>query len=153
MYKDYIHSHLLIIFLVISSLLEAEAQCNNKNFLNHCASALDQYNFQKAFKINKAILQRSDSLNRVQYEYKLKKNTRYKFVVCNGQPNNKLIVELYNQDHKLIKTNYKPKSEAYYSAIDFYCPSSGLYHITYYFEKKVPEKSKICGVGILGYQR
>lgn len=67
----------------------------------------------------------------------LKKNTMYRFQVCDAETSNgEAVISLYDSDdQKKVASNYLKSSDKYYSSVDFKCTKTGVYHLLTSFKE------------------
>jgi hypothetical protein len=140
----------LTLFLFFLGWQASIAQCSHKKFLNNCAGLLQDYQFITAYKVNAETMQQRDT-TKLLFTYEMKAGNKYKLMICNGQPDNRMIVKLYNDKQQFITTNVDSVNHEYQSALHFNCTASGTYHIAFSFEEYRPD-NELCGLGILGYR-
>ncbi len=126
-----------IIFLIAA--LEGFSQCDNEDFLDKCSSQLNEFTFVKSF----------ESSKKTEFSYVFSKDHSYVLTVCdNSTAKGKMMVNLYDRNHKLITSSYNKASKKYYPAISYNCSATGVYYIETDFSD-----SNCCGVSILGYKK
>lgn len=122
-----------------------QAQCDNDDFLDECASSLGTHTFIKAF--------HAESKKKVktsEYSYVFSKGSTYMIVVCDkGKQGEKMIVNLYDRNHKLIASSYDKRSKKHYPDLVYPCPATGVYYLEATFENE----KQACGVIILGFNK
>ncbi len=134
--------------LLLLPVVIVSGQCSDKSFLTQCATSLGDYQFTKAYKINKPVMQEVGQKKQVEYSYVMKKGTDYKLAICSQDTSNKLIFKLYDNERNLIASSYDKDKDKHYSAITFSCQATDTYYLVGYFEKT----PNTCGVGILGFK-
>lgn len=126
-------------FLLSIAFTNAFAQCDNEDFLDKCSSQLNDFTFVKSFESNK----------KTEFSYVFSKDHSYVITVCdNATGKGKMMVNLYDRNHKLIMSSYNKASKKYYPAISYNCAATGVYYIETDFSD-----ANCCGVSILGYKK
>jgi hypothetical protein len=134
-------------FLVALFLLVTPAfgQCEKDDFMDKCASNLGTYTFVKSFNIKAA-----SGDKKTEFSYVFSKGSTYMVVCCDqGNKGGRMIVNLYDRNHKLIASNYNKATKKFYPTITYPCGATGVYYIECYFENG---KSG-CGLSILGFTK
>ena len=81
------------------------AQCDSDTFLDNCASGLETFTFIKAFNTQ---MKKTD---KQEFSYVFSKGSTYMIIGCDQQiKGERMIVNLYDRNHKLIVSNYNKKS-------------------------------------------
>lgn len=136
-------AHLFFACFIMS--FNANAQCDDEDFLDECAEILDDYTFAKSFDIE---LEGKGKTNKVEYSYVFSKDHTYILTVCDmEEAGNKLIINLYDRNKKLITSSNKDGS--FKEKIGYRCSATGVYYIEAYFENF----NKGCGISILGFNK
>ena len=113
--------------------------------LNKCAPSLEEFVFITTFKINSE--KEGDKTN---YSYVLSRGTNYKIVVCEqGNDGNKMVVNFYDRNKKLVASNYLKSSKKYFPSISYNCQVTGVYYVEAFFEGE----KKGFGLNILGFKK
>lgn len=121
------------------------AQCSSDAFMDNCSSALEDFNFIKSFEFENP---KGGAKN--EYSYVFSKGSTYRIVVCDENiANEKMIVTLYDRNHKMIATNYLKSSKKVFPSLTYPCSATGVYYIEYSFQGN---KAK-CGINILGFSK
>jgi len=137
---------LLLIFGLLSVTSKNYGQCGSDQFLDNCVSSLDTYTFIKAFNVQ---LKKKKEDN-VLYSYVFSKGSTYMVINCDQEiPKQRMIINLYDRNHKLIASSYDSKRRKHYSEILFPCEATGVYYIKAQFEGSKGG----CGVCILGFDK
>ncbi len=135
-------------FLSISlmfSVSAAHAQCSSDAFMDNCSNLLDDFTFIKSFEFSNP---KGGVKN--EYSYVFSKGSSYRIVICDENiANNKMVISLYDRNHKLIASNYDKASKKIFPALTYPCSATGVYYIEYSFQG---DKSK-CGINILGFTK
>jgi hypothetical protein len=130
-------------FILVSSI--ASAQCSSDAFMDNCSSALDDFNFIKSFEY---VNPKGGAKN--EYSYVFSKGSTYRIVVCDENiAGNRMIISLYDRNHKLIASNFDKASKKVFPALTYPCSATGVYYIEYSFQG---DKAK-CGINILGFTK
>lgn len=120
------------------------AQCDSDAFLDNCASRLETYTFIKAFNTT---LKKSE---KTEYSYVFSKGSNYMVIVGDLKiAGERMIVTLYDRNHKLIASSYNAKTKTYYPDLLYPCSATGVYYMEVTFEG--PKGG--CGVCILGFKK
>lgn len=77
----------------------------------------------------------------------LSKNTEYKFSLCNAETSNGIPVLKLLDNNILLGSTYNPATGKMYTAFNFKCQRTGVYHMKISFQDGKPG----CAVGILSY--
>ena len=133
-----------IIVLVIFGTIQGKAQCTSSEFSQKCITKVqDGYTFLKSFEINPEKMSR----DKIEYSYVFSKDTNYFLNVCSEADDNGIIVTIYDANRKVASTNYV--NNKFFPAIVFSCKSTGIYYISYTFNKTPGE----CGGSVLAFHR
>ena len=121
-------------------------QCDLDNFLDNCAPSLDTYTYIKKFPVT---IKRKKSEN-VVFSYVFSKGSTYKLIVCDqSKKGEKMIINFYDRNRKLITSTYDKKTRQHYEVLLFPCKATGVYYIEGQFEGS----GGGCGVCILGFDK
>jgi hypothetical protein len=113
--------------------------------LTKCAPSLEDFVFITTFKINS-----DKDGDKTNYSYVLSRGTNYKIVVCEeGNGGNKMIVNFYDRNKKLVASNYLKPGRKYFPSISYNCQVTGVYYVEAYFEGE----KKGFGLNILGFKK
>ncbi len=127
------------------AMISTPPPCGTDAFLEHFAPKLGEYIFIKTFDIKT-----DPENNKSSASYILSKGSKYKIIICDqDEKGNKMKVKLYDRNHKLISSNYNSDSKKYYTAINYTCNATGVYHIESSFRKG----KHGCGNIILGFSK
>jgi hypothetical protein len=119
-------------------------QCQTDEFLDNCASKLEDYTFIKAF--NSAMTKQGKE----EFSYVFSKGSSYLIIVCDqGIAGSRMVVNLYDRNRKLIASSYNPKTKTYYPDLLYPCAATGVY----YLEATFDGAKGGCGVTILGFMK
>jgi len=135
---------ILLWFALASVAPVVSGQCQSDEFLDNCASKLESYTFIKAFNVelNKGA---SD-----EFSYVFSKGSSYLIIVCDQNVSgSKMIVNLYDRNHKLIASSYNSKTKTHYPDILYPCTATGVY----YLDASIEGGNEGCGVTILGFMK
>ncbi len=126
--------------MVLSSNISL-SQCMSDKLQKDCSSMLDSYIFVKSFNVNEA----------TEVSYVFSKGTQYVITLCDeaSSDNEKMVVELYDRQHKLVASSYIKKTNKHYAKIGYPCNATGVYYMKYSFQ----DGSAGCGVSVLGFKR
>lgn len=121
-------------------------QCDTDIYLDQCASNLGTYNYIKSFSVNASPRKKVNP----EYSYVFSKGSTYMIIVCDQNViGGKMIVSLYDREHKLIASTYDEKTDKYYSDLLYPCEATGVYYIRATFEGSKGG----CGMCILGFNK
>lgn len=115
------------------------AQCDKDGLKNECSGKLDDFIFIKSFDIQSS---------KKEYSYVFSKGTTYMITCCDESAGKKMVVELYDRDHKLIAKNFNEKKGQYFSKFGYQCQATGVYYMKYSF----PDGDD-CGVSVIGFKK
>ncbi len=134
---------LSFIFLLMA-VVSGKAQCNTSQYSQQCITKVqDGFTFLKSFSIDAG-----NSKDKVEYSYVFSKDTEYFLNVCSENNDaDDIIVTIYDSNRKVVSTNYV--NNKFFPAIIFACKSTGIYYITYTFNKS----PKLCGGSVLAFRR
>jgi hypothetical protein len=133
-----------ILVLLIFGTIQGKAQCNSSEFSQKCITKVQEgYTFLKSFEINPDKMSR----DKIEYSYVFSKDTNYFLNVCSEGDDNGIIVTIYDANRKVASTNYV--NNKFFPAIVFSCKSTGIYYISYTFNKNPGE----CGGSVLAFRR
>lgn len=141
--KNKISSVFIVAFALLSSS-QLSAQCSSEAFMDKCASVLEEFNFIKSYEFE------NKKSNKGEYSYVFSKGSAYRIVICDeGISGNRLIVTLYDRNHKKIVSSYDKRTKKHYPTLTYPCSATGVYYIAYEFEGS---KAR-CAVNILGFSK
>lgn len=121
------------------------AQCSSDAFLDNCSSALEDFTFVKSFNY-----ENPKGGKKNEYSYVFSKGSMYRIVVCDENiADNKMIISLFDRNHKLIASSFDKKTKKHYPTLNYPCSATGVYYIEYTFQG---DKAK-CGINILGFNK
>jgi len=130
----------------------AKAQCR-KAFRDSCVKKLKDYAFLKTYKIVTNPIDEEpieDARSKFEYTYVFSRGTQYKLNICSSKSDaNKVIVNLYNSDRKLLASSYNENTATHYEAIGYQCTATDRYYLSFYFSGK----ESGCDLAILGFKR
>jgi len=134
---------LLTLFLLpVSSF----GQCDTDMFLDQCASSLGTFNYIKSFNVNVNPRKKANS----EFSYVFSKGSTYMLIVCDQNViGGRMVVNLFDRDHKLIASTYDEKNNKLYSDLLYSCETTGVYFIKATFEGSKGG----CGMCILGFNK
>ena len=123
------------------------SQCFTDTFMDKCASSLGAFTFMKSFNIE---LGKATGQVKSEQSYVLSKGSKYLIIICDQNINgNKMIVSLFDRNHKLIASSFNKKSKKHYHTLSYPCTATGVYYIESSFET---DKGG-CGVNIIGFNK
>ena len=137
--------------LVLAALISGSAtlsfsQCATDAFMDKCAGNLGSFTFIKSMNVE---LGKGKELQAEQ-SYVFSKGSNYMLIVCDENVSgNKMIVNLYDRNHKLIASSYNKSTKKHYPSFTYPCSATGVYYIESVFEN---DKGG-CGVNILGFTK
>ncbi len=136
---------IFISLLSILAYMNCDAQCNSSEYSQKCITKVkDGFTFLKSF----AIDTNDGAKNKIEYSYVFSKDTEYFLNVCSqGNDSDQVIVTIYDSNRKVASTNYV--NNKFFPAIIFSCKSTGIYYITFTFNKS-PD---VCGGSVLAFRR
>ena len=134
----------VIAIVTLTTSLALGPDCGSDAFLDKFAPALGDFTFIKAFNVE---INKADEKN--EFSYVFSKGSNYRIVICdqNGE-GNKMVVNFYDRNKKLIASNYMKSSKKFFPTLNYTCSATGVYYVESYFENG---KSG-CGVDILGFK-
>lgn len=135
----------IFLWLVVASVSNTVyGQCQTDDFLDNCASRLENYTFIKAFNSD---MKKSGS---EEFSYIFSKGSSYMIIVCDQNvAGERMIVSLYDRNRKLIASSYNSKTKTYYPDLLYPCSATGVYYLVANFEGSKGG----CGVTILGFMK
>lgn len=137
---------LLIAFLLLSRI--GFGQCTGDDFLDKCAASLGTFTFIKSFNVD--INKSKGAEGKVEYSYVFSKGSNYMLIVCDQNISGKrMILNLYDRNHKLIVSSYNKQTKKFYPSISYPCSATGVYYMESVFENDAGG----CGVNILGFSK
>lgn len=141
-YKSIICIASLLFFTTTS--FTSGPECGSDEFLDKFAPALGDYTFIKAFNVEV-----NKSGEKSEFSYVFSKGSNYRIVICdqNGA-GNKMVVNFYDRNKKLIASNYVKSSKKFFSTLNYNCSATGVYYVESFFENE----NNGCGVNILGFK-
>lgn len=132
---------LLLISVLSFSTAPSIAQCNSSEIIDLCVPNLPNgFVFLKGYEVNG----KQDQLEILEYSYPFAKGTDYMINLCPQAGVEGLVVTLYN--HKRVEMATNVIDGQFATAIVFSCQTTGLYYITYTFDKS----SSDCGGFVIG---
>ncbi len=135
---------IVLLLSIVMSSVNIFGQCDSDEFLDKCASSLETYTFIKAFNVN------MKKTEKVEYSYVFSKGSSYMIIVGDQKvPGQRMIVNLYDRNHKLIVSSYNKKSNTFYPNLVYPCSATGVYYMEATFEGTKGG----CGVCILGFKK
>lgn len=137
----------LALWLIMLISPNSMAQCDAIKYKSkNIAKLANGFSYKYTFDLSKG---QKNSNGKIEFTYILNKGTLYMMNVSNekGEERN-IIMELYNQDGKLVATNYDSRTGKYWP-IGYACNESGIHYIRFRFK----DTDKECGIAILGQRR
>jgi len=134
---------ILILLFTISSI-SIFGQCNMKEIEKTAEARAN-----KMISIKTLKLDLYTSQNNEEFSYVLGKDVEYMFALNseNGD-NQKVLISLYNNNKKLIATNFNEKTNTYTNTLIYKCPSTKMYYIT--MQAKDNSKCMACVIAFRG---
>ncbi len=136
----------IILLFALGNRTEVKAQCNSQ-LVTICSSKLAKNaTYLKELKVKLQAKQSGKQAPVARYSLMLSKGTHYRFSICNAKEfEGKAIIQLYDNNDKLLGSSYLAKSKKHYPAFDFLCQKSSVYKVLISFEGGKAG----CAVGIL----
>lgn len=141
------------VFLVFSGFLlwilagcPVHAQCNTSQYSQECVGkVMEGYTFLKSFTIDG----QGGMKEKVEYSYVFSKNTEYFINLCyeGVNPGDGIVLTIYDATRKMVSSN--TINGKLYPSIIFSCKATGIYYITFTFEKT----TNSCGGSVLAFRR
>lgn len=144
-------SKILTISLALGLIMlchqHSSAQCNAIQFKNKNISKLaNGFTYKHTFELNKGQV---NSKGEMEFTYIFNKGTLYMMNMSNDKGEEKnVIIELYNQDKKLVATNFDSRTGKFWP-IGYACNESGVHYIHVRFK----DTDSKCGIAILGERK
>lgn len=127
------------VLLLSSFPSKSQEECINPDFEDNCARLLT-YIFDDYLYLRSRAFSSKEEID-VTFEVTLKRNILYIFNVCEGKGRNSMVIELYDNDDKLISSSYNEKTKKNDKIIAFRPKATGKYYISTFFEK---ERENCC---------
>lgn len=122
----------------------ASAQCNPSEIIELCVPNLpDDFMFLKSHEVDG----QEGQLEKIEYSYPFAKGTDYMINLCPQVVGEGLVVTIYDYKRNVLATNVVEDQIA--NAIIFSCKRTGIYYISYSFEKTKTD----CGGTVIGLKR
>jgi hypothetical protein len=143
--KNNIYRTFLAILFIASLPVVSNAQCDDEDFMDDCAELLGEYMFVKSFNV-----EHSKQDQESEFSYVFSKGTSYVITICDQNTGtDKMVVELYDRNRKLVASNYLKTKKTFYPKIGYPCQATGVYYMKYKFKSGEPS----CGVSIIGFKK
>ena len=132
-------------FALLSST--AIAQCEEQEFVDHCAANLsDEYAYLRTFEAEEI----EGSTN---YPYTgaflFRKGVNYMFTSCGvSEDYHRIVVKLYNRTRKLVASSYNSESGKHYDRMVFKCNATGIFFV----QTLTTLNETSCGITMLGFE-
>ena len=139
-------SSLLVMSVFVLSVSPVSAQCDVDDFVDACASNLgDDYLYLRTFEAEEV----EGSTN---YPYTgaflFRKGINYVFAICPGDTEtDKLVVNLYNRNRKLVASNWNWETDQHYDKMIFKCSATGIFFV----QTLMSLTDENCGITMLGF--
>jgi hypothetical protein len=128
--------------LTISSTSGPE--CGSDEYLDRFAPALGDYTFIKVFNVQ---IDKMDAKS--EFSYVFSKGSNYRIVIGDlNEQGNKMVVNFYDRNRKLVASNYVKSTRKFYPSINYTCSATGVYYVEASFENGKTG----CGINILGFK-
>ena len=138
----------IILVLIVAPFIIAStftSDCGSDEFLDKCAPSLGDYKFIKTFNVDVA----KSGDKKTEFSYVFSKGSNYRIVICDqNAEGNRMIVNFYDRNKKLIASNYLKASKKFFNMLNYTCSATGVYYVESSFEG---DKGG-CGVNILGFK-
>jgi hypothetical protein len=135
---------LILILGVLTSSLTSGPECGSDEYLDKFAPILGDYTFIKVFNVQ---INKVDGKS--EFSYVFSKGSNYRIVVGDlNEAGNKMVVNFYDRNRKLIASNYMKSNKKFYPSINYTCSATGVYYVEAYFENGKTG----CGINILGFK-
>jgi hypothetical protein len=139
----------LLQLLVLSAFLfpgSIFGQCENDLLLDKCASNLGTYNYIRSYEVKDYPRRKANS----EFSYVFSKGSTYIMLPCTeNSTSGKMIISIYDRDHKLLASTYDENIQKYYADLQYPCSVTGLYYIRATFK----DTKRGYGTCILGFNR
>ncbi len=136
--------YIIGLFLSISAI--SFGQISSNQFISNCiANTGPEAKYLKDFRIK---LGQGSSGNEFRFKSKiyLWKDTKYRFTICTAENSKgQLILNIKDEENKLILESFDPKTGEIYPFVDFTCRKSGAYQICFDFSDRLPGS----GIGVV----
>ncbi len=144
--KKILYIILIITIFILGKQTKTYAQCNNK-LVTICSGGLTKNaTYLKELKVRLQAKQSGKKAPIARYALMLSKGTHYRLSICNAKEfSGKAIIQLYDNNNRLLGSSYNPSTKKHYSAFDFICNKSAVYKVLVSFE----DGKEGCAVGIL----
>jgi len=117
-----------------------------KELENTCVSKLKTFEYLSSFPMTPT--QFTYGGEKIEFKKNFYKGTTYVFVLNDlSQSTNKLVVEIFDNHHRLVATNHIKNSSKFYAKIFFPCKSTGVYYVRYSYNDDKPS----CGFSVMGF--
>ena len=125
---------LLIAFIAFTYQVFSQTDCLSPKFEDKCSgvitSIIDDYVYLKSRAFS------SQVSTDVLFSVSLKRNIKYVFSVCELFGNNNMVINLYDENDKIVASNIDPKTKKIITAMTFKPTAAGKYYVLATFEKK-----------------
>lgn len=139
---------IVIVNVLFVNTTAVYGQCSSDEFMDKCASTLGGFTFIKSFEV---LSSKNVKESPNDFSYVLSKGSTYMIIICDQNvAGNKMVVELYDRNKKLIASNFNKQTKKFYPSLSYPCGATGVYYIESYFENG---KQATCGVNILGFNK
>lgn len=141
---------LLFLFIMfgvcVSSHSQQQPECD-AHLISTCSQMLDKFTLAKSIDIKPSMYKYGGE--KVEFSCFFSKGSTYVITLCDENPtSNKLMVDVYDKNKRLITRNFDANNKKYYTKIFFPCSATGMYYLKYSFHGGKPT----CGASTLGVQ-
>ncbi|MFN8208876.1 MAG: hypothetical protein U0T82_15935 [Bacteroidales bacterium] len=107
----------------------------------------DDATYLQDFQVELAAAKPNEKQQPAKFSMVLKKNTRYRFSVCNSESNSaNAILQLFDEN-RMMGSTLNAATGKEYTMFDFNCTKTGVYHVFVFF----PDGKSGTAVGILSF--
>jgi len=144
--KKILYIILIITLFILGNKNKIYAQCNNQ-LVTICSGHLNKKaTYLKELKVRLKAKESGKKAPVARYVLMLSKGTHYRFSICNAKEfSGKAVIQLYDNNNRLLGSSYNPSTKKHYPAFDFLCNKSAVYKVLVSFENG----KEGCAVGIL----
>ena len=137
---------LLLILTTLFITKVSFGQSGEDALLDKCAANLGTYNYIRSFNVSVTLWKKANP----EYSYVFSKGSTYLLIGCEGNTTGgKMIINLFDRNHKLIASTYDGKTKIHYSDLLYPCSATGVYYLEAYFEGMKRGR----GICILGFSK
>ena len=139
---------LITLVLTFGRVMHAQtvSECGDANF-SSCSNLLAKFTLAKSISIKPSMYKYGGE--KKEFSYFFSKGSTYVITLCDNNPvSNKVLVDLFDKNKRLIARNYDQTTKKYFNKIYFPCSATGVYYLKYSFQGGKPT----CAVSELGVQ-